>query len=109
MQWSLLAEPELGVLPGTTGQVDPSSAYPFAGTAGIASGTGTQQHGIAPALSSSGGGLMGAIEDLWNWVNAPLTSPMDPTTVFVLVGIVIISVIAWNFILYHVRIAAEAI
>jgi hypothetical protein len=109
MQFSPLSEPDLGVLPGTTGQVDPSSAYPFAGTTGIAAGTGTQQHGLAPSLSTSGGGITGAVESLWQWLNSPFTTPLDPVSVFLLVGTVIVAIIAWNFILFHIRIAAEAI
>lgn len=109
MQWSMLSEPDLGVLPGTTGQVDPSSAYPIAGSTGIAVGTGTSQHGVAPMLGNGNGGVAGAIEDLWNWLQTPFTTSMSPTSVFLLVGIVVVSIIAWNFILYHIRIAAEAI
>jgi hypothetical protein len=109
MQFSMLSEPDLGVLPGTTGQVDPSSAYPFAGTTGIAAGTGTQQYGIAPSLTPASGGASGAIESLWQWLNTPFTTAMDPVNVFLLVGIVIISIVAWNFILYHIRVAGEAI
>jgi hypothetical protein len=109
MQFSPLSEPDLGVMPGTTGQVDPSSAYPFAGTTGIALGTGTQQHGMAPMLTLGEGGIAGSIESLWQWLNAPFTTAMSPTGVFLLVGIVTVSIIAWNFILYHIRIAAETI
>ena len=108
LAFSPLSEPDLGVLPGTTGQVDPSSAYPFAGTTGIASGTGTQQHGIAPMLGG-GNGITGAIDSLWQWLNKPFTTAMDPVNVFLLVGVIIVSIIAWNFVLYHIRIAAEAI
>jgi hypothetical protein len=108
LQFSMLSEPDLGVMPGTTGQVDPSSAYPIAGTTGLALGTGTSQHGIAPLLSG-GGGFAGAIEDLWQWLNRPFTTPMDPVSVMLLVGVIMLSVIIWNFILYHIRIAAESI
>ena len=109
MLFSPLSEPDLGVIPGTTGQVDPSSAYPIAGTTGLALGTGTQQHGVAPMLSGNGGGLKGVFEDFWQWLNKPFTTAMSPVDIMLLVGVIIISIIAWNFILYHIRIAAEAI
>lgn len=109
MQFSMLSEPDLGVMPGTTGQVDPSSAYPIAGTTGLALGTGTQQHGMAPMMSGNGDGIKGAVESFWQWLNTPFTTAMSPVGIMLLVGVVIISIIAWNFILYHIRIAAEAI
>jgi hypothetical protein len=34
---------------------------------------------------------------------------MSPTGVFLIVGSIVIAIIVWNLILYHVRIAAEAI
>jgi hypothetical protein len=34
---------------------------------------------------------------------------MAPTDVFILVGVVLIAAIVWNLVLYHIRIAAEAI
>jgi hypothetical protein len=108
MQFSMLSEPDLGVMPGTTGQVDPSSAYPIAGSTGIAYGTGTSQHGLTPMLSG-GGGIASAVESLWQWLNRPFTTAMSPTGVFLLVGVVAISIIVWNMILYHIRIAAESI
>lgn len=106
--FSMLAEPDLGVLPGTTGQVDPTSAWPVAGSFGMALGTGTQQHGLTPMPSGSGG-VGGWLESLWQWLNKPFTSDMSPMGIMLLVGTVIISIIIWNLILYHIRIAAEAI
>ena len=99
----------LGLAPGTTGQLDPSSAYPFAGSTGIASGTGTSQHGIAPLLSGTGGTVSDAINGVWAWLNAPFNSKLSPVTVFAYVGAIIVAIILWNMILYHVRIAAETI
>jgi hypothetical protein len=96
----------LGVAPGTTIAVDPSSAYPFAGSTGIASGTGTSQHGIAPLLS---GGPMGVVNSVWDWLNQPFSTAFSPVTVFAWVGAIIVAIILWNLILYHVRIAAETI
>lgn len=109
MMANMLAEPDLGIIPGTTGAVDPSSAYPYAGTTGVALGTGTQQHGFIPMSNSEDGGIAGAIEDLWQWLNTPFTSNMSAIDVGLLVGVVAIAIVAWNFILYHIRIASEAL
>ena len=98
-----------GVMPGTTSNLDPSSAYPFAGSTGIAQGTGTSQHGIAPLLSGTGGTVGDAINSVWAWLNEPFNSRMSIVTVFGYVGAVIVAIIAWNLLLYHVRIAAETI
>ena len=99
----------LGVMPGTTINSDPSSAYPIAGSTGIASGTGTSQHGIAPLLGGNGGAVSDAINDVWEWLNTPFQSKLSPVTVFAYVGAVLVAIILWNLILYHVRIAAETI
>jgi hypothetical protein len=98
-----------GVMEGTTSQLDTSSAYPFAGSSGIALGTGTQQHGVAPLLSSTGGTVSDAINGVWEWLNQPFSSQMSIVTVFAYVGAIIVAVIAWNLLLYHIRIAAETI
>jgi hypothetical protein len=98
----------LGIVPGTTGNVDPLSAYPIAGGFGTAIGTGTGQHGFSPN-TAGGGTVPDAITGVWSWINKPFRSPMAPTDIVVLVGVVLIAVIMWNFILYHIRIAAEAI
>lgn len=99
----------LGILPGTTINLDPSSAYPFAGSTGEAAGTGTGQHGVAPSLSSNGGGMGNGILSVWDWLNQPFQSPMSIVDVMLMVGVVIVSILLWNLILYHVRIAAETI
>jgi hypothetical protein len=99
----------LGVMPGTTINSDPSSAYPIAGSTGIASGTGTSQHGIAPLLSGNGGTVGDAINGVWAWLNTPFNSQMSIVTVFGYVGAIIVAILLWNLLLYHVRIAAETI
>lgn len=99
----------LGLMPGTTQNLDPTSAYPFAGSTGIAAGTGTQQHGIAPLLGGSGGTVSDAINGVWDWLNTPFTTPLSLMSVGLLVGAILISIILWNLILYHIRIAAETI
>jgi len=98
-----------GLLPGSTQNADPTSAAGVAGSAGIAIGSGTGQHGVIPLASNIGTGIKGAIQEFWDWVNEPFTQPMAPGSVFILVGVILVAIIAWNFIIYHVRIAAEAI
>jgi|SRR5262245_963493 len=106
-------EPEtaelLGIMPGTTGQVDAYSAFPIAGDTGVAKGQGTGQHGVSPVTETSNGAVANAFTDVWAWINRPFTHAMSPFDVFLLVGVVIVAAIAWNLILYHIRIAAEAI
>lgn len=99
-----------GIAPGTTANLDPSSAYPFAGSTGVAAGTGTSQHGIAPLLGGNGGGMISnAVNGVWDWLNEPFNAQMSIVTVFGFVGAIIVAIILWNLILYHVRIAAETI
>lgn len=97
----------LGIIPGTTQNVDPSSAWPIAGTAGAAAGTGTGQHGITPM--TGGTGVANAINNFWEWLNAPLTQPISAYSIFLIVGSIIVAIILWNLILYHIRIAAESL
>jgi hypothetical protein len=97
-----------GVMSGTTNAVDPSSALPIAGSTGVAMGTGTSQHGVTPLLGN-GGSMSGAVNSVWQWLNTPFSTPFSPVTTFAMVGAVIVAIILWNLILYHVRIAAETI
>jgi hypothetical protein len=46
---------------------------------------------------------------VWQWLNTPFSTPLSPASVAVLVGVILVSVIVWNLVLYHIRIAAEAI
>ena len=87
--------------------VDETSAFPIAGSTGVASGTGVGQQGIKPILF---GGTMGdAVTSIWDWVNTPFKQPLSAVTIFWIVGSILIAVIAWNLLLYHIRIAAETI
>jgi len=98
-----------GILPGTTTQADPASLG-VAGSTGAALGTGTGQHGIQPAHTSIGGGGMGdALNEVWSFLNTPFASPMDATSLFLIVGTILIAIVVWNLVLYHIRIAAETI
>lgn len=100
---------ELGILPGTTGQVDLSSAFPAAGQAGQAIGAGTGRFGFTPLATTGDGTVQDAVNSVWAWLNAPLNHPMSPTGIFLLVGTILIAIILWNLILYHIRIAAETL
>lgn len=97
-----------GIEPGTTGQVDPYSAFPVAGDTGAAAGTGAGQHGVKP-LVGNGGTIVNAVNSVWDWLNTPFRSPMSPIDITLLIGVILIAIIIWNLVLYHVRIAAETI
>lgn len=97
-----------GILPGTTGNLDPGSAAAPAGSSGLALGTGTGQHGVVGMASNLGGGVTTAITEFDDWLKTPF-GPMSPLSVTILVGVILVAILAWNMILYHVRIAAEAI
>jgi hypothetical protein len=97
-----------GVMPGTTIAVDETSAAWPAGSFGAASGSGTGAHGITPT-TFGGGGMADTINQVWAWLNTPFTQKMSPVNVALLVGVVIIAIMFWNLLLYHVRIAAETI
>ncbi len=100
---------QAGVVPGTTFQVDPSSAFPVAGDVGEFAGSGAGQYGLTPVLPPGAGTIGGGIVGVWNWLNTPFKTPLAPTSIFLLVGAVLISALLWNLILYHIRIAGEAI
>jgi hypothetical protein len=96
-----------GILPGTTRQADPSMPG-VAGATGVSLGTGTGSHGSVGV--DTGDNTMGeGIAAVVDWINRPFTTPMSKTDVFLLVGTVLFAIVAWNFILYHIRIAAESI
>ena len=84
--------------------------FPGAATAagGIASGTGTGQHGLVPVATGNGTAL-DYFAQLRNWLAAPFAGGLSPTGVFLLIGVITISIIAWNLILWHIRAASEAI
>lgn len=96
-----------GIVPGTTGNADwlPGTT----GTTGMMLGTGTGQQGIVPAMGTLGGTVGGAVQDVWHWLNEPFTTPLSFAGLFLIVGAVLVAIILWNLILYHIRIAAETI
>lgn len=95
-----------GVLPGTTQQADPWQSG-VAGSSGVSLGTGTGQQGNVPIQGGKMGN--GLIQPVIDFINKPFTTPLNKTDVFLLVGTVLIAVLLWNLILYHVRIAAETL
>jgi hypothetical protein len=97
-----------GVIPGTTQNADPN-APGVAGSTGTLAGTGTGLSGVLPVAGPQGGGMGGAINEAWTLLNQPFTSPYSTLEIVALVGIVGAAIIFWSLILYHIRIAAEAI
>lgn len=73
---------------------------------GIAEGTGTGPQG---AIATSNPVQNLGLQSLVDWLKAPFTQPLDPLSLFLIVGVVIVSVVLWNFILFHIRLAAETI
>jgi hypothetical protein len=97
-----------GILPGTTTQADPN-APGVAGSTGTILGTGTGRLGLVPVAGLIGGGVGTALDEVWSFLNTPFTSPLDPTALFLIVGTILVAIVLWNLILYHIRIAAETI
>ena len=79
-------------------------ASPAAG--GVALGTGTGQNGFVPVASGTDGSWLAS---LIQTLKEPFAAGMSPLAVFALIGVILVSIIAWNFILYHIRIAAETV
>lgn len=44
-----------------------------------------------------------------DWLHHPFATPLDTLDVFLLVGIVLIAIVAWNLVLYHIRMAVTAV
>lgn len=76
---------------------------------GTAAGTGTGRFGVV--AGQTGGTVSSALSfsDLWAWINKPFTTPLSTINIFLIVGVIIIAIILWNIILFHIRIAAEEI
>lgn len=52
---------------------------------------------------------MTALQSVLNWINAPLTEQWSPKFIVEVIGLILIGFIFWNMIIFHVRLAAEAI
>jgi len=72
-------------------------------------GTGTGPYGVVTTPTMGGGTIGSGIKSVFSWINAPFTHPMNPATLFLIVGVIIVSILAWNMILYHIRLAGETI
>jgi hypothetical protein len=95
-----------GILPGTTTNADPD-APGVAGASGSAIGTGTGRYGFQ-TIAGAGMGSNPFV-NAWNFINEPITTPLSAMDVFVLIGAVLVSILLWNLVLFHIRVAAEAI
>ena len=73
-----------------------------------AAGSGAGRYGISVGMSG-GSGMGDAVNSVWDWLNRPFAAPMSPSGIFLLVGSVLVAILLWNVILYHVRIAAETL
>lgn len=94
-----------GILPGTTTNADPDAAG-VAGTSGSGLGTGTGKYGYQTV---AGAGVTNPFINAWQFINEPITTPLSAMDVFVLIGTVLVSILLWNLILFHIRVAAESI
>jgi hypothetical protein len=55
------------------------------------------------------GAVKRVIDEVREWVNAPIVGSVDPMHLFLVTGLVLVSLILWMMILAHIRLAAEAI
>ena len=51
--------------------------------------------------------LSNVIDDIRGFVEQPFKEPLNLTHLFLIVGVVLVMVVMWNLILFHIRIAAE--
>lgn len=101
----MMLDGQAGVIPGTTGQMD-DGLPGGAGSSGLALGIGSGRMGtklLEGPMSNN------PFTIAWQWLHRPLNTPMAPTDIFIAVGAVLIAILLWNLILYHIRVAAEAI
>jgi hypothetical protein len=89
--------------------MDPTLAALGFGDSGQTAGTGAGVQGHSPTLVGTGGAMTNGINAVWDWLNQPFSRPMSPIGITLIVGAVLIAVIVWNLVLYHIRIAAETL
>lgn len=53
--------------------------------------------------------MMGAIHELWDWLQKPFIGQADPIHIIGVTGIVMVAAMGWGFVIYHMRRAAEVI
>ncbi len=51
----------------------------------------------------------GVISSVTSWVNEPFVGSVSIGDLFLMTGMVLVFIMAWMLILYHIRIAAETI
>jgi len=73
---------------------------------GIAQGLGTGPTGVVVG-SNAPAGL--GVTSVFQWLNEPFTTPLNTIDLFLIVGVVAVSIILWNLILFHIRLAAETL
>jgi hypothetical protein len=88
--------------------MDPTLAALGFDETGVSAGTGAGIQGHSPLLGS-GGSMTNGINAVWDWLNKPFTTPMSPVGIAMIVGAIIVAMILWNMVLYHIRIAAETL
>lgn len=49
------------------------------------------------------------LNEVNGWVQAPFTSPVDLWNLFLLSGLVLVFIMVWMMILYHIRIASQGV
>lgn len=52
---------------------------------------------------------MKLVQDIKNLLTAPIVGEIDTVHLWMLVGVVLLSLVVWGFILRHVRLAAQEI
>lgn len=52
---------------------------------------------------------MGVVSEVRDWIEAPFVGSVNPMQLFLATGFVLVAILAWTLILYHIRIAAESV
>lgn len=90
---------------GSSGSISGLATTPGSG---LAIGTGTGPFGAVTTPNVPGPAIF-SWADVWSWLNTPFTSALSPVNMFLIVGVIIVAIIMWNLILFHIRIAAETV
>ena len=53
--------------------------------------------------------MSGSVAAVKEWLDEPFTTPLDTLQLFLIVGVVAVSIVFWNLILFHIRIAAQEV
>lgn len=52
---------------------------------------------------------MNVFQSTMEWIKQPFAEPLDLFHLFLVIGIVLVMLMAWNLILYQVRVVAEEV